>query len=122
VKVVYVAGAFRGQTAWDIQRNVRAAEAAGLEVAELGAMPLIPHKNTENFHGLLTDRFWLEGTLELMRRCDAVYVFSLRDLERSEGTKGEVALARELGIPVFLTTKEISAWLATQQSGTGEGR
>lgn len=111
MKVVYIAGAFRARTAWDIQQNVRAAEAAGLAVAKLGAMPLIPHKNTEHFHGQLTDAFWIEGTAVLLLRCDAVYVFNRDDVERSAGTRGEVKLAVERGIPWFADLFNLEAWL-----------
>lgn len=111
MKVVYVAGAFRGATQWEVQLNVRAAETAGLEVALAGAMPIVPHKNTEHFHGQLPDKFWLDGTMELMRRCDAVFVFRLRDESRSFGTREEVKEARKLGIPVFYDIDTLRAWL-----------
>ncbi len=109
-KVVYVAGRFRGLTGWAIRQNVYAAELAGLTVAEAGAMPLIPHKNTENFHGLLSDDFWLAGTQELVRRSDAVYVFDLRWRE-SRGTLMEITLARELGLPVFFNIDDVRDWV-----------
>lgn len=112
MKVVYIAGAFRAANAWEIQQNVRAAETAGLEVAKLGAMPLIPHKNTEHFSGALPDSFWLEGTAELLKRCDAMYVFNPADLDRSEGTQGEFRLATAKGIPVFRRLSDLAAWLA----------
>jgi hypothetical protein len=87
VKVVYIAGPFRAPTAWGIAENVRAAERFGLEVARLGAMPLIPHANTAHFHGEGDDQVWIEGTLELMRRCDAA-VF-IPGWPRSKGSQGE---------------------------------
>lgn len=99
--VVYVAGKFRGPTAWDVAQNVRAAEVAGMEVARLGAMPLIPHANTAHFDGTMTAEFWLAGTAELLRRSDALYVFHPEHARESEGTRAEVALAEELHIPAF---------------------
>lgn len=112
MKVVYVAGPFRGRSNWDVKQNVRVAETASLRVAELGAMPLCPHKNTENFDGLLTAEFWLEGTKELMRRCDAVYVcVPEATATSSAGTMGEIAEARRMGIPVFFRFDDLAAWL-----------
>jgi nucleoside 2-deoxyribosyltransferase len=99
MKVVYVAGKFRGKTNWEIQQNVRRAEEVSLRVAELGAMPLCPHKNTEHFDGLLTAEFWLAGTLELMRRCDAVVL--VEGWRNSSGTMAEIEEANRLGIPVY---------------------
>lgn len=114
MKVVYVAGRFRGVTHREIQLNVLAAEEAGLDVAKFGAMPLIPHKNTENFHGLLNDQFWINGTSELLRRCDAIYIFNDSDLAKSEGTRGELELARRLGLPVFYDLETLEGWLLSE--------
>jgi hypothetical protein len=87
IKVVYIAGPFRGATSWQIAENVRNAERYGLEVARLGAMPLIPHANTAHFHGEGDDQVWIDGTLELLRRCDAA-VF-IPGWQRSKGSQGE---------------------------------
>ena len=62
MKLGYIIGPFRAPTAWEIEQNVRNAERLGLEVAKLGAFPIIPHAITRFFHGLLSDEFWLEGT------------------------------------------------------------
>jgi len=112
MKVVYIAGAFRGRTAWDIAENVRAAERAGLAIARLGAMPLIPHANTAHFHGEGDDAFWLAGTLELMRRCDAVYVYNPAHLDTSEGTRTEFLTAMAAKIPVFRDFETLKIWLS----------
>jgi Domain of unknown function (DUF4406) len=110
VKIVYVAGCFRGVTAWDVAENVRAAERVGFEVAKLGAMPLIPHANTAHFDGTLTAEFWLEGTMALLRRgCDAVML--VNGWERSTGTKAEIKEAQRLGLPVFEGIGDLRDWL-----------
>jgi hypothetical protein len=111
LRVVYVAGRFRGPTAWEIHRNVFAAEHAAMAVAKAGAMPLCPHANTANFHGTCTDAFWLAGTLELLRRCDAVFNFDPARALESVGTQGEIAEARRLGKPVFESIEALDAWL-----------
>ena len=41
--VVYVAGPFRAKDGWMIAENVHRAEAAGRQIASMGAMPLVPH-------------------------------------------------------------------------------
>ena len=103
IAVCYVAGRFRAPTAWGIAENVRSAERVGLMVANEGGMPLIPHANTSNFHGTCTDGFWLDGTMELLRRCDAVVL--VPGHEASSGTRAEIAEANRIGIPVFDTTR-----------------
>lgn len=87
MKVVYVAGPFRAPTQWGIAENIRAAERVGLEIALAGAMPLIPHANTAHFHGIGSDQVWIDGTLELLRRCDAA-VF-IPGWPKSSGSRGE---------------------------------
>jgi hypothetical protein len=104
-----VAGPFRGPTAWDIERNVRRAEELAFEVFQLGAMPLIPHANTRFFHGQGPDEFWIEGTLELLRRSDALILVD--GWTRSSGSRGEVIEARAMGRPVFNAIPELAEWL-----------
>ena len=101
IPVVYVAGRFRGPTAWDIEKNVRAAEEVALMVAQAGAMPLCPHANTRFFHGQLTDEFWLEGTLALLACCDAMVL--VPGWECSAGVEAEIKFAEKHGIPVLYT-------------------
>ena len=110
MKLIYVAGPFRASSSWGIELNVRRAEALGLEVALAGAMPVIPHKNTQHFHGIGADGFWLEGALEIMRRCDAVIV--VPNWEDSPGTQGEVREAEKRGQPVFFSLGELKKWLS----------
>jgi hypothetical protein len=113
MKVVYIIGPFRGKSNWDVQQNVRRAEAMALEVARLGAMPLCPHKNTENFDGLLTGEFWLEGTKELLRRCDAAIV--LPGWPASAGSVGEIEEAAVRGIFIANNLDELRGWLEAKR-------
>lgn len=109
MRVVFIAGPFRGPTPWDIAENVRRAERLGLAVAQLGAMPLIPHANTALFHGQGTEQFWLDGTLELLRRSDAVML--TENWRDSVGGRAEREHAIERGIPVFSDIDELEEWL-----------
>lgn len=104
--VVYIAGPFRARTSWGIAENIRAAERLGLEVARNGMMPLIPHANTAHFHGELPDQFFLNGTMELLRRCDAVMLTP--NWAVSSGARGEVDEAERLGIPVFVNVSDLA--------------
>lgn len=99
MKTIYVAGPFRAPTTWQIEQNVRAAESLGLLVAKCGAMPIIPHANTRFFQGELPDSFWLDGTLELLKRSDGMAV--RRGWQTSSGTRGEIAWAEANRLPIF---------------------
>ncbi|HJX52976.1 MAG TPA: hypothetical protein VJ801_09455 [Polyangia bacterium] len=108
--VVYIIGPFRASTNWGVVQNIRRAEEVALRVAEMGAMPLCPHLNTANFNGLLTDDFWLAGTAELLRRCDAGITVPF--WAESEGSLAEVALAADEGIPIFYDEGDLAWWVA----------
>jgi hypothetical protein len=112
VKVVYIAGKFRGPNAWEVEKNIRKAEELAFAVAEAGAMPLCPHTNTRYFDGTLHAEFWLDGTLELLRRCDAV-VFTA-DWRESAGARGEWDEARRLGLPRLYSIEEVRQWVHEQ--------
>lgn len=103
--VVYIAGRFRGPTAWDIEQNVRRAEEFALTVARAGAMPLIPHANTRYFHGQCDDQFWIDGTAELLVRCDALALVP-ENWQGSAGTRGELQIAAAQGMLIFAPTRE----------------
>lgn len=99
MKVVYIAGKYRGPTPWAVEQNIRAAEEVAARVIQAGMMPLCPHANTRHMEGLADDEFFLDGTLELMGRCDAV--LCVPNWLDSIGATNEVYEAKRLGIPVF---------------------
>jgi hypothetical protein len=109
MKVVYIAGPFRGPSAWAIEENIRRAERLALEVWLLGAAALCPHTNTRFFQGAAADDLWLRGDLAMLRRCDAVLVTP--DWELSAGARAEVRVARAHAIPVLKSTAALRDWL-----------
>ena len=117
MKLIYIAGPYRASTRWNEERNVRDAEKVAHAVVAIGGMPVCPHSNTRHyFSDLQSPEWWLAATLELMRRCDAVYL--MRGWTSSEGAKGEDAEARRLGIPVFTKLSCLAYWL---RDGEEEG-
>lgn len=102
--IIYIAGPFTAPDSWSREQNIRRAEEAGMTVASYGAMPLIPHANARFFEGTLNPKFWYDGTLELLRRCDAVYCVDGYKL--STGTQREIFEATRLHLPVFLPEQQ----------------
>lgn len=97
MKVIYIAGPFRGPNHWVMAENVRNAERWALEVANAGHMPLCPHANTAHFHGCHPDQFMIDGTAELLRRCDgAVFI---PGWIASAGSRGEFGICAKEKIP-----------------------
>ena len=109
MKLIYVAGPYRAESAWEVEKNIRRAEEAGLTLAGLGACPVIPHTMFRFFNGLRTDEFWLEATLQLLSKCDAVYM--VPGWENSEGSIGEHAHAQAHGFQIFQLYSLVEAWL-----------
>lgn len=113
IKVIYVAGKLTGPNNYEIMQNVRRAEEVGMEVVKAGAYPAIPHANTGmTFWGVGDEAFWYKGTLELLRRCDAV--ITVPGWQDSKGAVAEVREASLLKMPIFETARELRAWLAKQ--------
>lgn len=109
MRLVYVAGPFRGPSHWAIAENIRAAERMALEVWRLGAAAICPHLNTAHFQGELPDQVWLEGDLAIVRRCDALLLTP--EWERSAGARAEKEFAEHLGLPVFQNSEALRVWL-----------
>lgn len=113
MKIVYLGGPYRAPTPWDIECNVhRARDAAATivrELHDLDVFPLTPHANTAHFDNLAPDVYYLNGTLEALRRSDALFL--LPGWEKSSGTLAEKAEAERLGIPIFYSVIELKAWL-----------
>lgn len=113
MRVIYIAGPFRGPSAWAIEQNIRAAEGLALEVWRLGAAALCPHTNTRFFQNAAPDDVWLSGDLEMLRRCDAI--LTTADWQRSVGAVAEVAEAQRHTIPCFHTLAALETWLFEQE-------
>jgi len=109
MKLVYVAGPYRAATPRGIVENIRRAEALALRVWKAGAACVCPHLNTALLDGAADDSVWLSGDLEIIRRSDALVL--VEGWERSNGTREEIALARSLGLPVFVEFDGLLEWL-----------
>ncbi len=127
--LVYIAGPFsskatrlEGELEGDFRRRQRAetekhilrAVDLGLDVARLGVYPVIPHANTAHplFENLQPYQFWIDGTLELLRRaCDAMILVS--GWETSSGARKERDDMMLRGKPVFETVASLAGWAAS---------
>lgn len=109
MRLIYVAGQYRGFSKERVDLNIQAAMHAGVLLAERGYMPVIPHKNTEKME-LLTDKcdetFWIQGTMALMKVCDAVLMID--GWKYSAGAIGEHEQASRMGMKIFYRTHEVN--------------
>ena len=109
MKVVYVAGPYRASTEYGIKTNIRNAEELAIKVWQAGAACICPHLNSAFLGGVIEDNGWLRGDLEIIRRCDALLL--VPNWENSVGTRGEVDLAKSIGLPVFERVGQLLDWL-----------
>ena len=93
-----------------MEQNIRRAETLALEVWRAGMACICPHTNTRFYQGAAPDAVWLNGDLELVRRCDAVLLTP--DWARSVGATAEKAFAETHHIPTFTTLAELITWAA----------
>jgi hypothetical protein len=114
MKVGYVAGPFRAPNCWLQEKNIRVAEELALNVWQCGAACISPHCNTRYFQGACLDDLWLEGDLEILRRCD--FVIMAENWEKSTGAIRERNEAISLGIPVFYSLVTMIRWLELNES------
>jgi len=103
--VVYIAGPFRAANSWEMEQNIRRAEEYALEVWRMGHACVCPHTNTRFFQGAADDSVWLEGDLEILRRCDVVLM--VPGWERSSGARAERDEAYIRGLYVYHTLSEL---------------
>ncbi len=104
MKVIYVAGAYRAKTEWGVAENIRRAELAAIELWKKGWAVICPHKNTAFFGGACDDSIWLLGDIEMLRRCDAIYM--LPGWENSTGARAEHEVALAAGLLVLYEIEE----------------
>jgi len=101
MRVIYIAGKYRADTTYGVYQNIKKAEAAAIKLWQEGWCVLCPHLNTQLFDqcGVSPPSVFLEGGLELLRRCDAI--FMLNGWAESEGAIKEHKLAKELGLEIY---------------------
>ena len=110
MKVIYVAGKYRDTRGeYYVRENIRFAEDYALKIWEMGGVAICPHKNTEGFGGFLPDSRWLDGDMELISRCDAMYLLS--NYTTSSGTQQELNFAQNHNIPVLINLLELERFL-----------
>jgi len=110
MKVIYIAGPYTAKTNWEVQQNINRAMEAGKLVAEMGAMPLIPHANMPLcMEGIQSAQFMYDGTMELLRRSDAILL--IEGWEKSKGAVMEREEAMHLNKPIFYNIGPMVTWI-----------
>ena len=103
MKIIYVAGKYRGASDSEVHDNIEHARRAAIKLWREGYAVITPHLNTAFFGGSCPDETWLKGDLEILKRCDAIYLLS--GWGSSQGAREELKLADSLGLEVLFEEK-----------------
>lgn len=104
---VYIAGPYSSSSSKEVEKNIKKSIHVADKLLSLGYFPFVPH--LIHFWDLVCPRTWeewLEYDMEWLKECNAV----LRLCGVSKGADEEVLLAVSLGIPVFVSIKELEEW------------
>ncbi len=108
MKLIYIAGPYTGATPHDVDRNIINAREMAHEAMKKGWFPITPHMNTAGFERVapeITEKFIVDGYLEILSRCDAVLMCP--NWERSGGSVKEYHYAKEKGINVYESVQNL---------------
>jgi len=108
MKVIYVAGKYLGKCDWETYNNIHKARLAAHRLWGQRWAVICPHANTA-FFGEEGEKDkdnpdsnywkWLKGDLEIISRCDAIYM--LNNYKESKGALIELKEAKKLGLEII---------------------
>ena len=98
MKVAYISGPYRSETINGIYENIQNARKAALEYWQKGYAVICPHMNSALMDGACEDYVWLDGDLELLRRCDIIVM--LKEWKCSAGAIAEFNEAGKHGLEI----------------------
>ena len=111
MKLIYVAGPYSAPTESGVFDNIMRARAKGLELWKLGYGVITPHMNTA-FMGLTYEEV-MPGDLEILSRCDAIYL--LKGWRQSKGAVREWKRALTRGLEIYVGgVNEPPEWYVTE--------
>jgi hypothetical protein len=113
VKVIFIAGPYRSERGeYFVRQNIRNAEDAAVFIWQKGGVALCPHKNTSGFGGVVDDQRFLDGAMQLLERCDALFLVD--GWEKSIGARREREYAINTNIPVFTDYYSLQMFLEAE--------
>lgn len=107
MKVAYIAGPYRSKNnkICEVVQNIRNAEKIALKYWKLGYAVICPHKNTALLDGECDDKVWLDGDIEILKRCDVIVMMS--NYKKSSGAIKELEFANINKIEIIFDEEEV---------------
>lgn len=97
--VAFVCAPYRAATDADRHDNIQCARDMSIQLWRLGYAVICPHLNTAFFSGVVDEQVFLDGYVEILKRCDLL-VFDDAD-DATQGMSGEIACAVTHDIPAL---------------------
>jgi hypothetical protein len=92
--IIYIAGPYRSKYGkLGIIRNIWKARQVAKELWKMGHTPICPHLNSALLDGIVPDQRFLDGDIEILKRCDAIVL--MPGWRKSEGARKEFDIAFE---------------------------
>jgi nucleoside 2-deoxyribosyltransferase len=102
--LLYVAGPYSANETYSEQDHIKRAEQVSIQLIKQGFHVITPHKNTDGYEkyedGNITFDTWIEMDLNILKRCDGIYLFG--DYQNSTGAMVELSYAYDNNIPIFI--------------------
>lgn len=105
MRVAYIAGPYRaykkdgGLNMSEVFENIYCARAVAKRYWALGYAVICPHTNAMFMDDDSPDEQWLEGDLEILKRCDVIVMMC--GFSKSKGAMAELEFAKENGLDVI---------------------
>ncbi len=99
MKIIYVAGAYKADTLDGVWDNVQHSRREAVKLWYQGWAVISPHMNTAFMDRVDSRQMFLEGDLEILERCDAIYM--LNNWDSSEGAQAELIQAERDGLEIY---------------------
>ena len=105
MKILYVAGKYRSKEGTrGVWENIERAGDVAVQLWRMGFAVICPHKNTAFFDGPDDAEMFINGDLEMIKRCDGVV--ALPGWKESVGARQEIGYSKERWIPVYFWPKD----------------
>ena len=102
--LLYVAGPYSANGIYTEQDHIYQAEQVCISLIRSHFHVISPHKNTPGYEKYEDDKItfdtWIEMDLNILKRCDGIYLFG--DYQNSRGAMIELSYAYDNNIPIFI--------------------
>jgi len=102
---VYISGKFSSPDPKVREKNIRLADKYALKIWKMGFDVFCPHTMTQNWVGKVNYWEMIISDLNWLAVCDILFL--LPGWQRSRGARIEVQVAKDLGIPIYTSLKQL---------------